>query len=43
VRPYWKGYLKLCFGLLSDCLTRALELEHELPAAVRDFVERVRA
>jgi hypothetical protein len=27
--------------IARQVLTRALELEHELPAAVRDFVERV--
>ena len=43
MRPYWKGYLKLALVSCPIALTRALELEHELPAAVRDFVERVRA
>ena len=33
--------LDVSADIARQVLTRALELEHELPAAVRDFVERV--
>jgi hypothetical protein len=44
VRPDWKGSAgraTVSADIARQVLTRARELEHELPAAVRDFVERV--